>query len=94
MWWPNFFASGRIFLLINVQFSWQHCPAAWWEETAKPACRLFCINFNRQIAHREKAFFLQRALQNALQDAGWHGVGILKRRLSELADYNVQGAAV
>jgi hypothetical protein len=72
------------------------CPADWWENTAKPACRDFCIAFSRLAAHRrrETAFFLQRALQQALETSAWPDIAILKSRLAQLADYGAQGAAV
>ena len=44
------------------------CPAAWWEETAKPACWAFCISFSKLVAHRrrELASLLLAGLQAAL----------------------------
>ena len=72
------------------------CPATWWEETAKPACRAFCINFSRMVAHRrrELANLLLAGLQVALLANDWPAVTALKSRLHRLASYRLAGRAV
>jgi hypothetical protein len=84
---------------------WQHlhqaklpgsCPALWWEEVAKPACRNFCISFSKMAAHRrrEKAFFLQRSLQLAVEAGRWAEAQQLKALLAREADFLTAGWAV
>ena len=72
------------------------CLVAWWEETAKPACRAFCINFSRMVAHRhrELANLLLAGLQVALLGKDWPVVTALKSRLHRLASYRLAGRAV
>ena len=71
-------------------------PAAWWEETAKPACRDYCIRFSRQVAHRrrETTFILQAGLQLVLDDGDWPAVAILRARLAEEDRHRLRGRRV
>ena len=63
------------------------CPAAWWKDTAKPACRSFCMIFSKLVAHprRELASLLLAGLQVALLANVWPGVTALMSHLKELA---------
>ena len=72
------------------------CPATWWENTAKPACRAFCISFSKMVAHRhrELASLLLAGLQVALLANDWPVVAALKSRLHQLAAYRLAGRAV
>jgi len=72
------------------------CPADWWEDFAKPACRDFCIAYSKTAAHRrrELAAFLHSGLRAALRDADWRQVAVLRGRLAEHARYRLTGKAV
>ena len=72
------------------------CPATWWENTAKPACRAFCISFSKMVAHprRELASLLLAGLQVDLLAKDWQVVAALKSRLHQLATYQLAGRAV
>ncbi len=72
------------------------CPATWWELTAKPACRSFCINYSKQAAHRrrELSSFLLQAIQRAQVAGNWAAVHSLRGRLSAMAAHRLAGRAV
>ena len=71
-------------------------PAAWWEETAKPACREYCIRFSRQEAHRrrETTFIIQAGLQQVLEEGDWLAVAVLRGRLAEEDRHRLRGRRV
>jgi len=70
--------------------------ADWWEEVAKPACRHFCQQFSKLLAHRrrETAYILRVALQSALMAGNWPTVAVLKSRMKEDDNYRKQGAFI
>jgi len=81
----------------------QQCPpeeaadaADWWDLVAKPACRHFCQQFSKLLAHRrrETIFLLRQALQVALVANDWPTVATIRGRLKLEDAHRRQGALI
>ncbi len=68
----------------------------WWEVTAKPAIVAFCQNFSKQRAKArfELRRFLTHCLERALDRRDWTEISACKRRIQDLDDWRMAGAAV
>jgi len=70
--------------------------ADWWELAAKLACRTFCQQFSKLLAHRrrETVHLLREALQMALTAGDWPTVATIRSRLKEEDRHRRLGAAI
>jgi hypothetical protein len=68
----------------------------WWDATAKPFFRDFCMRFSKMVAHRhrESRNFFQVALEAALVAEDWAGVRGCRARLEDLDKALLRGRRV